>query len=219
MEDSLTVGMRARDRSGQITYVNPAFCRMVGFSAEELIGQRSPNCYWAPEEMEQTQRLHDSVMEGRAPSEGFELAIKLSRMAIKATQPDAAMRDRLRPDYAENADSLIAVSQVVATNFATIAAANDHWRGGAMSVVRIDGEDFIIEAEDLASAFGMEAEEVLRRLSEGLLTTRCEKGVGEHDGRHRLTFSHEGRVLRLTGGAVIAAVDACREKSEAMSRS
>ncbi len=73
MEDSLTVGMRARDRSGQITYVNPAFCRMVGFSAEELIGQRSPNCYWAPEEMEKTQRLHDSVMEGRAPSEGFEL--------------------------------------------------------------------------------------------------------------------------------------------------
>ena len=63
------------------------------------------------------------------PTEGFELAIKLSRMAIKATQPDAAMPDRLRPDYAEDADSLIAVSQVVATNFATIAAANGHWRG------------------------------------------------------------------------------------------
>lgn len=63
------------------------------------------------------------------PTEGFELAIKLSRMAVKSTQPDAAMRDRLRPDYAADADSLIAVSQVVATNFATIAAANDHWRG------------------------------------------------------------------------------------------
>ncbi len=63
------------------------------------------------------------------PVEGFELAIKLSRMAIKYSQPDAALRDRLRPDYAEDADSLIGVSQVVATNFATIAAANDHWRG------------------------------------------------------------------------------------------
>lgn len=63
------------------------------------------------------------------PTEGFELAVRLSRMAVKATQPDAAVRDRLRPDYAEDADSLIAVSQVVATNFATIAAANDHWRG------------------------------------------------------------------------------------------
>lgn len=63
------------------------------------------------------------------PTEGFTLAIKLSRMAVKATQPDAAVRDQLRPDYAEDADSLIAASQVVATNFATIAAANDHWRG------------------------------------------------------------------------------------------
>lgn len=62
------------------------------------------------------------------PTEGFELAVKLSRMAIKATQPDAAVRDRLRPDYAEDAGALIAVSQVVATNFATIAAANGHWR-------------------------------------------------------------------------------------------
>lgn len=76
MEDSLTVGMRARDRNGEITYVNPAFCRMVGFSAEELIGQRSPNCYWAPEEMEKTQRLHNAVMEGNAPPEGFELRFK-----------------------------------------------------------------------------------------------------------------------------------------------
>ena len=49
-------------------------------------------------------------------------------MAIKKTQPDAAVRDRLRPDYAEDADALIAVSAVVATHFATIAAANNHWR-------------------------------------------------------------------------------------------
>jgi hypothetical protein len=63
------------------------------------------------------------------PTEGYDdLALKLSRMTIKKTQPDAAMRDRLRPDYAEDAVALIAVSAVVATHFATIAAANDHWR-------------------------------------------------------------------------------------------
>lgn len=61
------------------------------------------------------------------PSEGFELALKLSRMTVKKTQGDAAVRDRLRPDYAENADSLIAASAVVATNFATVAAANGYW--------------------------------------------------------------------------------------------
>lgn len=63
------------------------------------------------------------------PTEGYDLAIKLSRMTIKKTQADPAVRDRLRPDYAENVDALIAVSAVVATHFATIAAANGYWRG------------------------------------------------------------------------------------------
>lgn len=73
MEDSLTVGMRARDLDGRITYVNPAFCGMVGFTAQELVGQTPPMSYWAPEEMEKTQSLHDAVLLGRAPSEGFEI--------------------------------------------------------------------------------------------------------------------------------------------------
>lgn len=62
------------------------------------------------------------------PQAGFELAVKLARVAVKLTQPDAGVRDRLRPEYAEDADALIAVSQVVATHFATIAAANSYWR-------------------------------------------------------------------------------------------
>lgn len=63
------------------------------------------------------------------PQEGYDLAVKLARVAVKLTQPDAAVRDRLRPEYAEDADALIAVSQVVATHFATVAAANNYWRG------------------------------------------------------------------------------------------
>ena len=62
------------------------------------------------------------------PQEGYELAIKLSRMAIKFTQPSAEVRDKLRGDYANNADSLTAVSHVVAVNFQTVAAANNYWR-------------------------------------------------------------------------------------------
>ncbi|WFE77244.1 hexameric tyrosine-coordinated heme protein [Roseinatronobacter sp. S2] len=62
------------------------------------------------------------------PQEGYDLAVKMARVAIKMTQPDAEMRERLRPIYAENADALIASSQVVATHFATVAAANGYWR-------------------------------------------------------------------------------------------
>jgi len=62
------------------------------------------------------------------PQEGFELAIKLSQKAVEYTQPSEEIRKRLRPRYSKNADSLIAVSQVVATNFQTVAQANDYWR-------------------------------------------------------------------------------------------
>ena len=62
------------------------------------------------------------------PEEGYDLAVKLARVAVKLTQPDAAVRERLRPGYAEDADALVAISGVVATHFATVDAANDYWR-------------------------------------------------------------------------------------------
>lgn len=64
-----------------------------------------------------------------SPQEGFELAIKLSRMGVKYTQPSDEVRAQLRSAYDHNADSLIASSQVIAIHFQTIAAANAYWRG------------------------------------------------------------------------------------------
>ncbi len=61
------------------------------------------------------------------PEAGFELALKLARMAVKYTQPDESVRKDLREQYANNADSLTMASHVVATNFQTIAAANHYW--------------------------------------------------------------------------------------------
>ena len=75
MEDSLTVGMRARDLEGVVTYTNPAFCQMVGFSAEELIDAKPPMPYWAPEDMERIQSIHNSIIDGKAPHEGFEVRL------------------------------------------------------------------------------------------------------------------------------------------------
>ena len=49
MEDSLSTGLRARDLQGNITYVNPAFCRMVGFEAPQLLKQGDFVPYWPPE--------------------------------------------------------------------------------------------------------------------------------------------------------------------------
>ena len=49
-------------------------------------------------------------------------------MGVKYTQPSAEVRDRLRGEYANSADSLTAASQVIAINFQTVAAANNYWR-------------------------------------------------------------------------------------------
>ncbi|MEJ6709453.1 MAG: hexameric tyrosine-coordinated heme protein [Amylibacter sp.] len=56
-------------------------------------------------------------MKTETPEEGYALAIKLSRMVVKMTQPDEAARERMRPEYANDAANLTQVSLVVATNF------------------------------------------------------------------------------------------------------
>ena len=76
MEDSLTVGMRARDLEGRITYVNPAFCRMVGLEAEDLVGCGPPMPYWLPEELERAEAALQDVLAGRAPESGLEMRFR-----------------------------------------------------------------------------------------------------------------------------------------------
>ena len=73
MEDSLVTGLRARDLQGRITYVNPAFCQMVGFTAEELLGQSVNAPYWPPELAEEYRKRQEVRLAGNAPPrEGFE---------------------------------------------------------------------------------------------------------------------------------------------------
>jgi hypothetical protein len=62
------------------------------------------------------------------PEEGRALAVRLARLTIKLTQPDPEVRTEVRNAYANEAAALLAVAQVVATEFATIAAANEYWR-------------------------------------------------------------------------------------------
>lgn len=61
------------------------------------------------------------------PQSGFELAVMLSRRAVKMTQPDAAKREDLRKIYETDAQALIDASAVVAAHFQTVAMANAYW--------------------------------------------------------------------------------------------
>ncbi|QJE03323.1 PAS domain S-box protein [Massilia forsythiae] len=66
MEDSLLTGLRARDLQGRVTYVNPAFCRLVGLPAEDLLGKTPPMPYWAPEAIDEYEQRFRKVLAGQA---------------------------------------------------------------------------------------------------------------------------------------------------------
>ena len=62
------------------------------------------------------------------PQEGFELAIKLSRMGVKSTQSSKEVLFRERAKYSEDGEALMHASEVIAVHFQTVAAANDYWK-------------------------------------------------------------------------------------------
>ncbi|MDY0746960.1 PAS domain S-box protein [Paucibacter sp. R3-3] len=76
MEDSLLVGMRARDLEGRIVYVNPAFCAMTGYGADELLGSLPPYPYWHPDNLDKHWRDYEAMMAGRSVVSGFESRIR-----------------------------------------------------------------------------------------------------------------------------------------------
>lgn len=76
MENSMLTGMRALDMQGRITYVNPAFCSMTGWTEAELVGRTAPFPYW-PEEYQDAlaARLEDEL-NGRSMPGGFEVSVR-----------------------------------------------------------------------------------------------------------------------------------------------
>jgi two-component system sensor histidine kinase DctS len=74
MEDSLVTGLRARDLQGRTTYVNPAFCQMVGFMADELLDTEAlQQPYWPPERADEYRARQAVRLTGVSPPrEGFE---------------------------------------------------------------------------------------------------------------------------------------------------
>lgn len=75
MGESLVTGIRAIDLEGRIIFVNPAFCRMIGWSEAELLGMRPPFAYWPPEGAAQLRRDLDLTLAGQAPAGGYEMRI------------------------------------------------------------------------------------------------------------------------------------------------
>lgn len=53
MENSLQTGLAVRNLVGEIVYVNPGLCTMLGYTRAELTGQKPPYTFWAGDAFEQ----------------------------------------------------------------------------------------------------------------------------------------------------------------------
>ncbi|MDO9235633.1 MAG: PAS domain S-box protein [Aquabacterium sp.] len=87
MENSMLTGMRTIDLDGRITYVNPAFCAMTGFSEDELIGCVPPYPYWPKDRLDEFNRMFQQELLGRSPMGGIEVLMQRR----DASQFDARM--------------------------------------------------------------------------------------------------------------------------------
>lgn len=76
MENSMLTGMRALDLKGRITYVNPAFCSMTGWTESDLIGTTAPFPYWPEAEHDNLMARLEDELQGRSTVGGFEVPVK-----------------------------------------------------------------------------------------------------------------------------------------------
>lgn len=75
IETSIPSGITVVDLAGRQSYVNPAFCRMVGWTEAELIGRKAPFDYWPPDEHERITAALGDIIAGRNPEGGLELRL------------------------------------------------------------------------------------------------------------------------------------------------
>ena len=78
--------------------------------------------------MEKIELIPNNTLITATPEEGRQLAVKMARLIIKLTQPDADKRTEQREVYANDPIMLIQIGQTVALEFATIAKANNYWK-------------------------------------------------------------------------------------------
>lgn len=76
IENSLLAGIIAFDLEGRQSYVNSAFCKMVGWTEEELLGQEPPFVYWPEEERERITAYFKNIITGKKAAEEFEVTFR-----------------------------------------------------------------------------------------------------------------------------------------------
>ena len=75
-EKSITAGLIAIGFDGRPLSVNDAYCRMVGYTHEEIMAMLPPYPLWPEEDREKIQEAFDLHLKGEAPPGGFQLRFR-----------------------------------------------------------------------------------------------------------------------------------------------
>lgn len=73
MEQAVMLGLRAWDTQGRLLYVNQAFCRLVGWQAEDLLHTTGPMPYWPGEPGGEVTQLKAHLADATAQQIGVEM--------------------------------------------------------------------------------------------------------------------------------------------------
>ena len=66
-----------------------------------------------------------------------------------------------------------------------------------MKSIEVNQDGFVVEAEVIAKAFKLAPQDIQPLMRSGEITSLSETGVGEDEGRARLTFHYAGHSMRL----------------------
>ncbi|KWT84140.1 PAS domain-containing sensor histidine kinase [Candidatus Magnetominusculus xianensis] len=76
IEDCAVAGIAAVNLEGRLIYANPSFCKMVGYSEDELLGSLPPFKHWAPEDAANINSTLKAVLSGQMLPEGTDVIYK-----------------------------------------------------------------------------------------------------------------------------------------------
>ena len=193
MEDSLVVGMRARDLEGHIIYVNPALCAMTGYRADELLGRLPPYPYWHPDDVEQHWQNFEATMSGQAALSGFESRVRhrdghdvltmvytarlidahgqhsgwMSSVVDITEQKRTALRQRQHDEQLQHAQRLASLGEMASTLAHELnqpLAALSNFASAAKAFAEQGKQDLLVSSLDETAAQAQRAAEIVRRI-------------------------------------------------------
>ena len=82
MERSIPLGLRVWDPQGQLLYANPTFCRMVGWTPQEILQQKATPPYWPVAQGDEFELLRQSLNQPLAQQLGVEMPLRNHQGAV-----------------------------------------------------------------------------------------------------------------------------------------